>query len=149
MEINQSLFNSIFSRVYESVVQIVIAVLVLLLISIIWPEQLSTANWFFIVAFPFLISIAYTSLISLFEPRPHLQVVIRDEGFDFCKFGHKKTVLWTEFINYKITKFIPHQFVLHLNNKNNIRFSYYAFSKEQRKTLIAAFEDKIRQKESY
>ncbi|MBF7074569.1 hypothetical protein ISG33_14280 [Glaciecola sp. MH2013] len=130
-------YQSVFSGLYER------------LSSLLWLFAISIAAWFvfsieiastsFLIPFLFF-SISYVIFFLFFYKGASRRIIFNEEGFEFCSYENKRFVKWSEYQGYKITKFIPHQVKIKIQDRESIVFGFYAFSSEQRKKLFSILD---------
>ena len=146
MELEQSLFQSIFCRFYEVLAQVIMVVMMLVVLLAIGTIDIDRVSLPIMIGGPFLLTFLYVFVLVMFEPRPHKKIVFNDLGFDVYTFGHKRTVEWSQYVAFNITNWPPYQFIIRIKDEDDIKFSYYAFSKDQRQIIKTYLTDNIQQK---
>ncbi|TLU67503.1 hypothetical protein FE810_00680 [Thalassotalea litorea] len=139
MEIVQSRFQNVFSRLYVMMVHIFWYVVIGIPASIFFSTSID-------IIFFIKISLAFTSLFIIYlwllHPEPSKKIVMNENGFDYYDYQMKREVDWRGFKGYKITKSIPYRVIIELETQENIEFSYYTFSSNQREMLFDLFKKK-------
>lgn len=134
----QSQFQSIFNRIYLSFIQFFWMVIPLILIPLFMDKPFKDLS----------VSI-YSILIGIISVTVWLMVFnsgksklighgisFDEQGVNYTNYGSNKTIKWDDFNGLTIKNKLPRLVVLSSLNKNNIEFSYYTFSSEQRKEIF-------------
>ena len=69
---------------------------------------------------------------------------IDDDGFTFIRYGEKQHINWANYEGYKLTRSVPKYVEIKNNQGQNISFSFYTFSSEQRNLLFETLNNKSR-----
>lgn len=145
MEFSQSRFQDVFSRIYEAVFNGV-----WYLVGIILTLYLfSDVEGFFRtqllgVIFSTIISVGIIGYLLLKYKNGSKQLCLNEDKFVY-RDGQKVTEFaWQEYQGYKITRIPPYRVIVKDNIYNNTRFSYYAFSPQQRQQIFKILDTKSR-----
>lgn len=135
MEFTQSRFQDIFSRCYEAVFYIIGYFVVTLLLIYCFPEE----N-FGIYSFLFSVVTFFFSLFTYKNGSKRL--CLSDDKFVYQNEDIFTEFAWQEYQGYKISRFPPYQVIIKDTIYDNTRFSYYAFSPQQRQQIFAILDTK-------
>ena len=134
MEISQSIYQSVFTRVYETAIFIGFGLISTTIYSI-YNKSFDVGDLLSFVYISVFAAVVVNSMIYLNTPRPNYKICFYDDRLEFFMLGEKKVVSWDDVLGYKMTKTFLPQFVIELDGKRDIKFSYYTFSKEQRLSI--------------
>lgn len=65
-----------------------------------------------------------------------------EKGVHLIRYGDRCTILWRDFGGYIVKNSFPRMITLQNNNDQNIEFSYYTFSQQQRNKMFDYLENK-------
>ena len=139
MEFIQSRFQDVFSRFYEMICHIFWYVILALILSFFFSTEV---NYFsYIVIF---LVFTVCSILYLFFIHRNTSKVIRisDDKFYYRNINTVTEFSWDDYQGYEIYKTIPYQVIIKNRVYCDIRFSYYAFSPEQRKQIFNVLHNK-------
>ncbi len=143
MEFSQSRFQDVFSRIYEAVfdgawcfVGIVLAAYLFSDVEGIFRNQLLG------LIFSMIISVGIIGYLLLKYKNGSKQLCLNEDKFVY-RDGQKVTEFaWQEYQGYSITRVPPYRVIIKDNIYDNTRFSYYAFSPQQRQQIFAILDTK-------
>lgn len=143
MEFSQSRFQDVFSRIYEAVfngigyfVGIVLTLYLFSDVEGIFRTQLLG------VIFSTIISVSTIGYLLFKYKNGSKQLCLNEDKFVY-RDGQKVTEFaWQEYQGYKISRFPPYQVIIKDNIYDKTRFSYYAFSPQQRQQIFAILDIK-------
>ncbi|MGB3725414.1 MAG: hypothetical protein WA981_06580 [Glaciecola sp.] len=135
MEVSQSIYQSIFTRAYETTIGIGLAILSSGL-YFLYSQTFDFKVLITIIVSTILIFIAATVLLHLTTPMPHRKICFYEDRLEFYTYDRKRVVNWDLVKGYKIKKSFFPQFIIEIEGWEDIKFSYYTFSKEQRISIM-------------
>ena len=143
MEFSQSRFQDVFSRIYETIfdgvwcfVGIVLAAYLFSDVEGIFRNQLLG------LIFSMIISVGIIGYLLLKYKNGSKQLCLNEDKFVY-RDGQKVTEFaWQEYQGYSITRVPPYRVIIKDNIYDNTRFSYYAFSPQQRQQFFAILDTK-------
>ena len=138
MEFKQSRFQDVFSRAYEDICYGLWCGCVGLLLYFIFPE----INLLSIFIFPIIISLC-TIFYAIFKSKEGSKsIAFSEHDFNYVNGDEVTHFTWQDFHGVKITKLPPHRIVIANKVFGKTVFSYYAFSSEQRKSILEYLSNK-------
>lgn len=143
MEFSQSRFQDVFSRIYEAVFNgIGYLVGIVLYLYLFTDKPLWTDSDSFGALFYAVILIGPICYLLLKYKNGSKQLCLNQDKFVY-RDGQKVTEFaWQEYQGYKISRLPPYQVIIKDNIYDNTRFSYYAFSPQQRQQIFAILDTK-------
>jgi ABC-type multidrug transport system fused ATPase/permease subunit len=137
MKFKQSISQSLFDRFYRSIGDLIIYFVVVFFLSFFY--QSTSDSRISLFAF-ILIPIIYTLWLFVFNRGKGkvetFSITILEEGINICRYGNDKEISWDSFKGFKIGRWFPRTVKIFRVDKENIEFSYYALSSDQRKALF-------------
>ena len=134
----QSQFQSIFNRFYLGLINFFWVILPLLLLPILTDKPLGDLSFY---VYGLFIGIAVITLWLMVFNSGKSKLVGHGLEFDqngiiYTNYGSNKTINWGDFDGFSVKNNFPRLVILLSTNKENIQFSYYTFSSDQRREIF-------------
>ena len=143
MEFSQSRFQDVFSRIYEAIFDGVWYFVGIILAAYLFSgEESLFSNQLLGFIFSMIISVGIIGYLLLKYKNGSKQLCLNEDKFVY-RDGQKVTEFaWQEYQGYKISRFPPYQVIIKDTIYDNTRFSYYAFSPQQRQQIFKILDTK-------
>ena len=134
----QSQFQSVFNRFYLCSIQFLWMILPLVLLPILMDEPFKDLS---VYIFGLFIGVTVITLwLMLFNSGKSKLIghglKFDENGIIYTNYGSVMTINWECFDGFTVKNNFPRLVVLLSKNKENIEFSYYTFSSEQRREIF-------------
>jgi ABC-type multidrug transport system fused ATPase/permease subunit len=143
MKFEQSFAQSVFDRFYRSIGNAIVYFGIVLIISTIYqtPSD-SQLPLIVILLFPLVVTL-WLLIFNRGEGKVEtFSITIKEEGITIRTYGNLKEVSWDSFTGFKISRWFPKSVKILRIQKENIEFSYYALSSDQRSELFEILRSK-------
>ena len=146
MVLIQSQFQNIFNRLYVGSISYLWMIIPLIVVPLFVKEYSNSIDIGTYLLSGIVILAVITLWLVVFNSGKskviEYGVELNDEGVSFIKYGSTQTILWTDFAGFTIKNKLPRSIILKNTNSQNIEFSYYTFSSEQRRELFRVLSTK-------
>ena len=139
MEVSQSMTQNVLSRVsfvLASFLMVLAAETVHFALVSVFRVNIIAMLGVFLVGYCIIVSFLFYCFVS----RPYLKLHFTEKGFKFFKYEKLLSVDWSRVTGYRISRFFPKRLIISIKDGEDIEFSYYAFSREQRHSIIGQIE---------
>ncbi|GHE83562.1 hypothetical protein [Thalassotalea profundi] len=146
MVLIQSRYQNIFNRFYLGSINYFWALLPLIILPLFFDKHSNNLGIELYVISFIVPLVAITLWLVVFNSGQskiiEYGLEANENGISFIKYGSKQTINWSDFAGFVIINRLPRLIILKGANDQNIEFSYYTFSSEQRKELFQVLSTK-------
>ncbi|WP_440877644.1 hypothetical protein [Thalassotalea sp. PLHSN55] len=134
----QSRNQSIFNKFYLSITQLFWLITFAFIFGYFTDYPANNLNFTIIITFA--IPSLYILWLVIFNSGKAKIIEhgleLNEKGVCYIHYGSKKIISWANFSGLKIKNKFPRMVLLKSSNKENIEFSYYTFSSQQRREIF-------------
>ena len=145
MEFKQSRFQDVFSRCYDTVCSAIWFFVLAAVAFVVFSYETSIVEYLTISLVFTLVSIGY---LYYKHPEGSLRLWLNDDELVFQDSQTTARVPWPQVQEVKVSKTIPYRVTIKNSKYGPIRFSYYAFSAEQRSHIFRILNERIPRQEA-
>ncbi|AEP31768.1 hypothetical protein GNIT_3674 [Glaciecola nitratireducens FR1064] len=138
LELSQSKYQGVFCRFYEMISNLLWYIVLAAVISVLFSTKFDPL---ILVLTTFVCTFMFAAYIWFFYSGRSKRIVFLKDGFEFYNYENKRTVNWSEYEGYKITKSIPSEIRIKVHDRTDVVFSYYTFSSAQRTKLFDILDE--------